>query len=175
MSTTETTSGTTKTTNDATARIVVGVDGSAESAQALRWASRMTGITGGHLDVMIAWQYPAGFLYGMGLPDGWRPDENARTALQEVLTQVFGSSRPDGLVATVAEGHPAQVLLDASRGARLLVVGSRGHGGVSGLLLGSVSRVCAERAHCPVLVVHGEPAPGDEVAPEGTAKALAHA
>jgi len=159
--------------SDAAARVVVGVDGSAESAQALRWASRLTQATGGHLEVVIAWQYPAGFLYGMGLPDGWRPDVNASSALHQLLDDVFGSSRPAGLVATVIEGHPAQVLVDASDGARLLVVGSRGHGGVAGLLLGSVSRICAERSKCPVLVVHGEPVPGEEPGHDRTADLVA--
>ena len=57
----------------------------------------------------------------------------------------------------VVEGHPAQVLIDAADGATLLVVGRRGHGGVVGLLLGSVARACTEHAPCPVVVV--PPAP----------------
>ena len=57
------------------------------------------------------------------------------------------------------EGNAAKVLLEASEGARMLVVGSRGHGGFSGLLLGSVSAACAEHARCPVVVVHGDGPP----------------
>ena len=51
------------------------------------------------------------------------------------------------------EGHPAHVLIEASRGAELLVVGSRGHGAFSGMVLGSVSQHCVTQAHCPVLVL----------------------
>jgi nucleotide-binding universal stress UspA family protein len=59
----------------------------------------------------------------------------------------------------VREGHPSAVLVAASTGADLLVVGSRGHGGFVGMLVGSVSTACVEHAHCPVLVTHGEPVP----------------
>ena len=68
-------------------------------------------------------------------------------------------SRPARLQATVADGSPAKTLLQISEGARMLVVGSRGHGGFTGLLLGSVSAACTEHAHCPVLVVHGPTPP----------------
>lgn len=58
--------------------------------------------------------------------------------------------------ARVAEGNPAQVLIDASDGADLLVVGSRGHGGFTEALLGSVSQHCVQHAHCPVVVIRGQ-------------------
>jgi nucleotide-binding universal stress UspA family protein len=79
---------------------------------------------------------------------------------------VFGGDRPAGLVTRVEQGGAARILIDVSQGANLLVVGSRGHGGFAGLLLGSVSSACAEHAACPVLVVHGEtppPTPGSVV------------
>jgi nucleotide-binding universal stress UspA family protein len=72
---------------------------------------------------------------------------------------VFGGRRPPGLRTDVREGNAARVLLEASEGARMLVVGSRGHGGFAGLLLGSVSAACAEHASCPVLVLHGTTPP----------------
>ena len=56
-------------------------------------------------------------------------------------------------VPVVVEGHPAPVLVEASRGADLLALGSRGHGEVAGMLLGSVSENCAAHAHSPVLVI----------------------
>jgi nucleotide-binding universal stress UspA family protein len=67
---------------------------------------------------------------------------------------VFGSKIPDWFTSVAREGYPDQVLIEASKGAEMLVLGSRGHSGVAGILLGSVSAKCAERASCPVLVVH---------------------
>jgi nucleotide-binding universal stress UspA family protein len=63
------------------------------------------------------------------------------------------------VVPRVVQGHPAQVLLEAARGARLLVVGSRGYGTLAGVLLGSVSQHCVQHAPCAVLVVPAEPQP----------------
>ena len=80
------------------------------------------------------------------------------------MEAVLGADRPADFETVIVEGNPAEVLVHRSEGARVLVVGSRGHGGFAGLLLGSVSSACAERAHCPVLVVHGN-------GPGGTADA----
>jgi nucleotide-binding universal stress UspA family protein len=72
--------------------------------------------------------------------------------LTDTLNEL-GIEPPVTVRATVAEGHPADVLVRAARGADLLVVGSRGHGGFAGSLLGSVSQYCVHHAACPVLVV----------------------
>lgn len=136
-------------------RIVVGVDGSEPSKAALRWAVRMAPVTGGTIEAVSVWSYPTTFGLGMGLPSDWRPDLDAATSLDTTLDEVFGSDRPAGLTTTVREGGAAQELLDVSADAGMLVVGSRGHGGFTGLLLGSVSAACAEHATCPVLVIHG--------------------
>jgi nucleotide-binding universal stress UspA family protein len=146
-------------------RIVVGVDGSEPSKQALRWAQFLARTTGVHLEVVNAWQPYAAYgwgVYGMGAVLGdWDAGRDAEKVLVEAVDEVFGAHRPATLQTTVREGHAAKVLLDVSHGARMLVVGSRGHGGFAGLLLGSVSANCAEHATCPVLVVHGEtPPPG---------------
>lgn len=79
----------------------------------------------------------------------------ATKALDETITEVAGA-RPDVVIRRrVVRGHPAQVLLDAADGAELIVVGSRGHGGFAGALLGSVSQHCVHHANCPVVVVRG--------------------
>ncbi|MEO6957699.1 MAG: universal stress protein [Antricoccus sp.] len=145
-------------------RVVVGVDGSESSQHALRWAQFMAHATASNLEVVAAWQpYTALGSMGVGLvimPSDWDPARDAEVALTATVDEVLGTQRPAGLTLTVREGNAAQILLEASAGARMLVVGSRGHGGFAGLLLGSVSAACTEHATCPVLVLHGDtPAP----------------
>ena len=146
-------------TEPARGRIVVGVDGSEPSKAALRWAARIARVLGGDIEAVIAWEFPTNFGWAAaGTPDDWRPDIDARQVVDEALSNVFGTQRPPGLITSVREGYASAVLLEASKGAGMLIVGSRGHGGFTGLLLGSVSATCAERARCPVLVVHDGPA-----------------
>lgn len=134
-------------------RVVVGVDGSAGSAAALRWAARYAAAVEGTIEVVTAWQPLA--TYGWAYDAGeWQPDLEAEKTMSAQVDEVFGAERPGTLRTSVQEGNAARVLIDASRYADLLVVGSRGHGGFAGLLLGSVSADCAERAKCPVVVVH---------------------
>jgi nucleotide-binding universal stress UspA family protein len=136
-------------------RIVVGVDGSEPSKAALHWAARFLAVTGGWIDAVIAWHPPVS--YGMSLlPGDWNPEKDAEKVLSRAVDEVFGADQPAGTRLIVREGNPAKVLLDESRDAALLVVGSRGHGGFAGLLLGSVSAHCAEHATLPVLVVHSD-------------------
>lgn len=131
-------------------RIVVGVDGSKASIEALRWASRLAG-SDTEIDAVTAWEFP--LAYGAAAPVGdWSPEADANEILASALTEAFGDAKPPHLRSIVERGHPATVLLDASRDAEVLVVGSRGHGGFVGLLLGSVSTYCTEHAQCPVLV-----------------------
>lgn len=149
-------------------RIVVGVDGSESSKHALRWAWFLAQATGSRISVVAAWQ-PLTTAYGwMGAWMGagwtamsayWNPADDAEKALVATVDEVFGEHRPPGLEIMVLEGNPAQVLLTKSEGARMLLVGNRGLGGFSGLLLGSVSAVCTEHATCPVLVLHGTTPP----------------
>jgi nucleotide-binding universal stress UspA family protein len=136
-------------------RIVVGVDGSPESKQALRWAAQLAGLTGANIDVVTAWQYPVSFGWAAVPYDGsFSPD--VEKALVAAVDEVFGERRPTNVALTVREGNATAVLLAESKGALMLVVGSRGHGGFAGLMLGSVSAHVAEHAHVPVLVVHGD-------------------
>jgi len=142
-------------------RIVVGVDGSPGSKLALRWAQRLAENLGAYIEAVTAWQYPPTF--GWSVPTGtWTPQTDADKTLEAVVNEVFGTHRPADLRLTVTEGYPAHVLMRASSQAMMLVVGSRGLGGFTGLLLGSVSANVVHHAQCPVLVVHPEPA---EVAP----------
>jgi nucleotide-binding universal stress UspA family protein len=133
-------------------RIVVGVDGSEQSEQALRWATRMSLATGAQIDAVIAWHVPVGY-GGTYLPESWSPKDDARATLTRAIDAVFAGGRPAGLRLLVRQGPAAKALLDASAGAEMLIVGSRGRGGFVGLLLGSVSAACAQHADCPVLIV----------------------
>jgi len=145
-------------------RIVVGVDGSEPSEHALQWAKFIAQATGSSLEAVAAWEPFATFGWlGAGwetVPTEWNPAQDAEKILTTTIDKIFGEHRPAGFRLTVREGNAAKVLLEVSTGARMLIVGSRGHGGFSGLLLGSVSAACAEHATCPVLVLHGDtPAP----------------
>lgn len=138
-------------------RIVVAVDGSDGSKQALRAGQAMAAMLDATLEAVTVWQLPAVWSAGAWAdvrPD-WHPAEDARAMLEHVVAEVLGDDH-DPIKLTVSEGNPARVLAHMSADATALVVGSRGHGGFTGLLLGSVSARCAERATCPVLVVHGE-------------------
>lgn len=134
-------------------RIVVGVDGSPSSGQALRWALRQAALTGAAVDAVIAWRDPAAYVgYGWLISDSSYAEFAAKR-----LSDIVASAVTPGSGVTVrqhvVEGHPAQVLIDMARGADLLVVGNRGHGGFAGMLLGSVSQHCVANAPCPVVVV----------------------
>jgi nucleotide-binding universal stress UspA family protein len=137
------------------ATIVVGVDGSDSSRQALTWAVHYAALIGAKVDAVISWNYPTG--YGIGaIASNWNPSEDARGLLAETVAAVLGGDIAVPVTQVVREGNAAQVLLDETKDAQMLIVGSRGHGGFAGLLLGSVSAHCAEHAHCPVLVIHGK-------------------
>jgi nucleotide-binding universal stress UspA family protein len=139
-------------------RIVVGVDGSTPSKQALRWAARIAAASHARIDAVAAWQFPPSFGWSV-VPNDWSPHADTERNLTETVDEVFGADRPANMRLTAREGNSTAILLDESDGALMLIVGSRGHGGFAGLLLGSVSAAVAEHANCPVLVVHGEQGP----------------
>lgn len=135
-----------------TRRVVVGYDGSPAASAALDRGIVLARALSVPLRLVAAWQYPTS--YG-GYPIvGWSPQEDTQIMLEAAVRQRFGSSVPDWFTAETVEGGAARVLIRESRDAQMLVVGSRGHGGFVGLLLGSVSSACAEHAECPVLVMH---------------------
>lgn len=139
--------------------VVVGVDGSSGSRQALRFAVEEARLRGARLRAVTAWHIPP-LAYSGGYVPPFDPKEFEQSAtaigekaLAEVETDTVGLD----VEHVAAQGQAAQVLLDEAEGAELLVVGSRGHGGFTGLLLGSVGQQCAHHARCPVVIVN-EPA-----------------
>jgi nucleotide-binding universal stress UspA family protein len=134
-------------------RIVVGVDGSEGSEKALRWAARQAELTGAKLEAVTGWEYPAFYGWAPAMPEDYDYEDLAGRAQAKAIDEVFGSSRPATLETQVVARHPALALVEASEGAELLVVGSRGYGGFADALLGSVSTYCVHHAHCPVVVI----------------------
>lgn len=132
-------------------RIVVGVDGSPCSIDALRWAAHQAALTGARVDAVMSWEYPTNFGMEFGVVDvDWA--QNAELALGTSLRQAFGP-RVEAVTGRVVRGRPGEVLVAAAAGAQLVVVGSRGHGAMAGMLLGSVSEYVTAHAPCPVLVI----------------------
>jgi nucleotide-binding universal stress UspA family protein len=134
-------------------RIVVGVDGSDSSLEAMRHAQFIASNFSCTVEVIGAWQIAASVNPYVPTQQ-WSPEADAEGMIIESIAEVFGEQRPMWLQWSVRQGPAARVLIEASKDADLVIVGSRGHGGVVGLLLGSVSASCAESAHCPVLVMH---------------------
>lgn len=158
-------------------RIVVGVDASDPSVEALRWATDLAAATAGTLTVLIVTESTlalgavppaaaAGIVPAMAgrAPD--RVDEVTAEAAREAVDRALQEAGLDASARVPVRtrhltGHPATLLADASRNADLLVVGPSGHGALVGLLLGSVATYLIGHAACPVVVVrgHGDPMP----------------
>jgi nucleotide-binding universal stress UspA family protein len=134
-------------------RIVVGVDGSVPSKEALDWAIRQAKLTGAVVDAVIAWHYPGTYGYSAYVADNTDYAQLAAKVVADTIAEVSGPTGPAEIRPKVVEGNPAAVLLAASEGADLLVVGSRGHGGFVEALLGSVSQHCVHHAGCPVVII----------------------
>jgi nucleotide-binding universal stress UspA family protein len=137
--------------------VVVGVDGSAESIEALRWAARYAEASGATIRAVRAWHYPAAV--GPG-PAGRTPQTVTDHVQQEMLDQlddalsaVYPGGPPDYVQTRLAYGHSASTLVSEAQEADLLVVGNKGRGAFAGMLLGSVSMHCVTTAPCPVLVI----------------------
>lgn len=130
--------------------IVVGVDGSPESAKATAWAAEQARATGGTLDLVIVWARPMSY----GLPlvvGGYDPEQQAADVVEKVAADIDLPAQQ--LRKSVVHGAAPAVLVARSDHADLVVVGSRGHGGFAELLLGSTSDHVVHHAHCPVVVV----------------------
>jgi len=136
--------------------IVVGVDGSPNSRTALTWAAAEAAQHNTDLVVVNVWEHtllpPSG---SVSVSERYVPDPSQRTAedLLGIIKEVLGEDPPVLVKPQVKQGNPAKVLIDDSADADLLVVGTRGHGGFRGLVLGSVSQHVAAYAKCPVAVI----------------------
>lgn len=147
--------------------IVVGVDGSAPSILALRWAGALAPLLKARIRAVTCWQFQ--IAVGTFIPVIWDPEEEARKVCAAAVDTAFDGAPPAGLEMVAAQGQAAKVLVEESRKAQLVVVGSRGHGGFEGLLLGAVSATVAEHAKCPVLVAHGTDLPAGLIVAPGSA------
>ena len=134
--------------------VVAGVDGSPSSRRALDWALRQAEATGMKIVAVLAWRAPTGYGTGALVASGVEWAEEARIALESIVGPASAEWPQVPVEQRVLEGHPAEILLNQAEGADLLVVGSRGHGGFAGALLGSVSNHCVHHATCPVAVIH---------------------
>ena len=138
--------------------ITVGVDGSDSSKAALAWAYDEATHHGAALTVVATWTPPALPMappYGSLTDEGYarQPQATALDLLERFVAELEERSPAVDVRTSVEEGSPAKVLIERSAESDLLVVGSRGHGGFAGMLLGSVSQHLVAHADCPVVVV----------------------
>jgi nucleotide-binding universal stress UspA family protein len=143
--------------------IVVGVDQSEGAKAALAFAHEEARLRDATLRAVHAWQF--GYIdytgFGGAAPavggDISELREAAAAALDATVREALPSPGDVKIEQRVVEGSAGAALVDESRNADLLVVGSRGHGGFAQLLLGSVSQQCAQHAACPVVIVRSKP------------------
>lgn len=155
-------------------RIVAGVDGSPGSLAAFRWALTEASLRGVNVRAVGVWKFPGG-MGGIGLDMGYpmsaddpSPENVLAAEIEATISAATapapGEDAPPAAAVTVSvvEGDPATELQRALGNGNLLVVGSRGHGEVAGLLLGAVSQHVVTRARCPVVVVPNLAHPEDD-------------
>ena len=139
--------------NDASGKVVVGVDGSDPSLQALEWAAKYAEAFALKVRAVSAYHYPIDYGYAFTLPEDVDFAADSKTQLLANVADVQKRFPKVEFEAEIVNSSPAASLIEDSEKAVLLVVGSRGHGGFTGMLLGSVSSSCVAHAHCPVVVV----------------------
>jgi len=136
--------------------IYVGIDGSSHSQIALDWAMREAGIRHEPLTVIAVHEVPASGWGGMIVyPQDQELRDQTRKAAQEAVDKAaapLGDAAPP-MTVQVGIGLPPEQLIEASKDADLIVVGSRGVGGFTRLLMGSTSSQVSQHAHCPVVIV----------------------
>lgn len=138
------------------ARIVVGIDGSEQAQKALEWAAREARLRKATLEVVYAWQAPMYVGYGIVAAPAFDVSDLRKAAVsrvEEAVAALDGDAAGVTIERRAIEGIAPEVLVEEAKGADLLVVGSRGHGGFAGLLLGSVGQQCAQHSLCPTVIV----------------------
>ncbi len=140
--------------------IVAGIDGSTHSRLALEWAMGEAAIRRVPLTVITVHEISVGYWgSGVAYPEDHAVAEHARQAAQTEVDKVLadlGGPRPEFVTVQSLSGTPADAILGAAKDADMIVVGSRGAGGFTFLLMGSVSTRVAHRAHCPVVIIPPE-------------------
>ena len=136
--------------------ILVGIDGSESSVKALRHARRLSDALGVRLEAVAVWQKAHSMYDFYQSQSGWTPEKDIQKLLDDAAEAAFGEDRPARFTTTVLQGVPTRTLIRYSAGSEMLVLGSRGHGGFTGMLLGSVSSALVAHATCPVLIVHNK-------------------
>lgn len=137
--------------NSPAPRVVAGVDGSASSFEALRWAVRYAELSGGTVEAVTAWEQPSGW-FAPSMEAAFDV-ESARELQARELHEALGDEDAAKVRTVLMHGNPGDVLLRCAEGAAVLVVGNRGHGGFARAVLGSVSQRVALHAECPVVIV----------------------
>ncbi len=134
-------------------KIIVGVDGSPSSNAALEWAAQEAEIRGSALELIHAWNYPnLGYGGYVAVLEDFEKD--AAALLDEVVASVRKNYPSLKLVSSLIQGPTAQTIMDRAKEADMVVVGSRGRGGFSGLLLGSVGQQLVHHCPAPVVIIH---------------------
>jgi len=137
--------------------VLVGIDGSDHSQRALEWAAKEAALRHEPLTVFTVFQAVAGFWGGtLNYPEDEALTQGAREAVQAETDKVLaglGDSRPESVTVRAVKGIPAEELINASRDAGMIVLGSRGSGGFARLRLGSVSSHVVHHAHAPVVII----------------------
>lgn len=133
-------------------RVVVGIDGSAESRAALHWAVRHARAAGVGVHAVAVWQQPIQFADGPPLP-AEEFEADARRWLADALPELAHDEAGVAVRTSIDEGDPAERLLERTHSADLLVLGNRGRGPFAATLVGSVALRCAHHARCPVVLV----------------------
>jgi nucleotide-binding universal stress UspA family protein len=144
------------TTTESVGPIVAGIDGSPPSMAALRWSAAQAVLQSLELHIVVAWAVPNMLGWPVPLPEDFDPSEPAQAVLANAELLLDEDYPGLTVKSHQEEGFAGRCLVDTADSLRasLLVVGARGHGEVTGLLIGSVSEYVATHAKCPVVIIH---------------------